>query len=267
MLSRQIGVIIEREGSDFPYALIKERVNAADVAFGNLENPVSSRGKNLGSIFSFRASPDVLSGLWRAGFDVVSLANNHMFDWGEEAFVDTFSHLRANSIEFVGAGINEADAHKPVVFEVGSERIAFLGYTEFAFVRPPQSPNMAILDSLRMREDIERARNLASTVVVSLHWGEEYETESSMEQKQLARSLIDMGATLVIGHHPHVLQEVERYGAGVIAYSLGNFVFDQNFSPDTRRGLLLEVGILDGEVVSVEEIILNFNTQFQPYTL
>jgi len=116
-----------------------------------------------------------------------------------------------------------------------------------------------------MREDISNLGADSSVVVVSIHWGEEYETSPSTLQRKIAYELIDAGADLVIGHHPHVIQEVEVYGNGLIAYSLGNFIFDQNFSEETSRGLILEVVFSDGDILSYKTTEVNFNEKYQPF--
>jgi poly-gamma-glutamate synthesis protein (capsule biosynthesis protein) len=112
--------------------------------------------------------------------------------------------------------------------------------------------------------DIRNAKALADIVVVSYHWGDEYETRHNADQEKRATAAIDAGADLIIGHHPHVVQEVVPYKHGYIAYSLGNFVFDQNFSPDTSWGLTLKVTVKDKKIVSVEEVPVTFNKTYQP---
>lgn len=269
MLSRHIGTIMERQNDwTFPYQLVKERLLTADLVFGNLENPVSTRGKNQGSIYSFRANPESLLALREAGFSVVSIANNHMFDWGSEAFLDTISHLSDIGIAHAGGGESLSDAREPAVLERNGTRFAFLAYSQFAGYRPQADmPAMAPLDPLIMREDVMRARAIAQVVIVSVHWGNEYETFATLEQKEIARALVDAGATLVIGHHPHVIQEIEEYHNGLIAYSLGNFIFDQNFSEDTRKGLLLEVSMRGEVIESFSPSTVRFTDLFQPFVV
>lgn len=268
MLSRQIEAIANKEQDPlFSFLRTSEIIQAADIAFGNLESPVSVRGENVGSIYSFRAHPDMLKGLAYAGFDIVSVANNHAFDWGPDAFLDTQMHLENLSIAHVGGGKNIGEARKPVVIQKKGSKIAFLAYSEFATKNPfPNYPAVASLDLEKIKEDIALAKTLAEAVVVSVHWGVEYEIRANDEQKTIARELIDSGALLVIGHHPHVVEEVEEYHGGLIAYSLGNFVFDQNFSADTRKGLMLQAVISEGNLVSHTETTIRFTDKFQPFT-
>jgi poly-gamma-glutamate synthesis protein (capsule biosynthesis protein) len=270
MLSRQIGVIINQEQDPlFPFLRITERIQNADIAFANLEGPASTQGTDQGSEYSFRAEPDTLKGLSFAGFNVVSVANNHSFDWGPLAFQDTISYLKKNSVLSVGGGDNFASAHTPARIEKNGEVFCFLGYSQFAndYVSgKDSSPSMAKLDIDQMTVDINKAKTDSCTnIIISIHWGNEYEIHPQDSQRVIAHALIDAGANLVIGHHPHVIQDVESYKNGLIAYSLGNFVFDQNFSEDTRKGMMLEVIVNSGKIVSYTSDIIRFTEKFQPY--
>lgn len=266
MLSRQIGKIIDAHDPTYPFILVEPYIKRADIAFGNLENPVSTKGLSQGSVYSFRAKPETLEGLKFAGFDVMSIANNHMFDWGGEAFTDTMDHLSSESIEFVGGAKKIEETKIPVVFQKAGEKICYLAYTEFASQGTPRGvQGMAFLNTRSVVSDIDSANNHGcSIIVISLHWGNEYEVQASPEQKKVAQAFIDAGAKVVIGHHPHVLQEIEKYKDGLIAYSLGNFVFDQNFSEDTRKSAILNVYIKDGKITSFETVPIRFTKDFQP---
>ena len=152
--------------------------------------------------------------------------------------------------------------------EVKGTRIAFLGYT--GLVAPSlgsktASPAISFLDIDEAIYDIKEAQRIADLIVVSLHWGSEYETRHDSDQESTAKSLIDAGAHLIIGHHSHAVQEVEAYEGGYVAYGLGNFVFDQNFSPETGNGLLLKVTVEDKKLSSVEPIETGFNSSYQPF--
>lgn len=270
MLARGVEFYTEREaGGDyhFPFARASSTLRAADLTVGNVEHPVSARGKNQGSQYSLRAKPEVLAGLAEAGFDVVSLANNHIWDWGTDALSDTLSLLDGARIGHVGAGINEAEANQPLFIEKEENSFAFLSWTNLypeGLEAKGSSPGVS-----RFREDeaVAQVRELSRAhdiVTVLFHWGDEYKTSANDLQKRIARALVDAGADLVVGHHPHVVQEVERYKGGWIAYSLGNFVFDQGFSEETMRGLALRVTVKDGRVERVEELRTQMNAHFQP---
>lgn len=268
MLSRTVGrMMAEREDWAYPFREIRETTAAADLAIGNLEGPISERGAKQGSMYSFRADPRAVAGLTDAGFDILSIANNHIWDYGPVAVRDTLLHLSRAGIDATGGGEDTLQAHTPVLRTTNGIRVAFLGYTNLIPTSRDTanaSPAIAYLDPEIAALDIARARNEADAVVVLIHWGDEYVTRASAAQRAIAHALIDAGATVIIGHHPHVAQEVETYHSGLIAYSLGNFVFDQNFSEGTRRGLGLRV-ILDRKgIASYETLPFVFSRNFQP---
>ncbi len=267
MLSRKIESIMYQEQDPLYYFLrLKDVTSAPDITFGNLETSVSLRGENVGSIYSFRSHPDFLKGPLFGGFDVLSIANNHTFDWGPLAFLDTIKHIKDNEMLPVGGGKNITEARTPVILERNGVTVAFLAYSQFANQNPLDDVvAIAPLKLSWMQEDIETAKKLADVIVISLHWGNEYEIHASEEQKYIAHKLIDAGALMVIGHHPHVIQEVERYQGGLIAYSLGNFVFDQNFSKETREGMMLSVTVKNNAISEYDPTIVRFTDRFQPY--
>ncbi len=244
MLSRGVGARMESEKDwTFPFQKIADTFAAADLAFANLECPVSDHGRNLHHLYSFRADPKALEGLNRAGFDVVSVANNHAYDWGQAALLDTLDRLREAGIRPVGAGANDLEAHYPVLMDLGGVRLAFLAYVNIdpkEATATPARPGVAWLEPERVLADIRFARPLADLVIVSLHWGVEYASQPQRQQVELAHRIIDAGADLIVGSHPHVVQPLEEYQGRWIAYSLGNFIFDQK-APGTRQGLVLQV--------------------------
>ncbi|HVS79904.1 MAG TPA: CapA family protein [Candidatus Paceibacterota bacterium] len=268
MLSRAIGSLMAENGFDFPYARLDGTIRDADIAFANLETPVSTRGANVGSIYSFRSDPASLAGLKNAGFDVVSMANNHIWDYGRDAFLDTISNLDDAGLKHAGGGATFADAHAPALVRAKGHTVALLAYTKLV---PPflsgndSAPAVAYPDPTQIAADIAAAKKEgADIVIVSFHWGTEYSTTHDAAQEALAHAAIDAGALIVMGHHPHVAEEIERYKGGLIMYSLGNFVFDQNFSADTSHGLLMRV-VADGKgIESVEPLEVKFNASYQP---
>jgi poly-gamma-glutamate synthesis protein (capsule biosynthesis protein) len=268
MLSRGVGRLMEKKNDwQYPFLEIKDTLAEADLLIGNLEGPISSKGVKIGSIYSFRVDPRAVAGLTGAGFDVLSLANNHLWDYGRDAFNATLNILRNNGIDYIGGGIDYAEAHQPLVREVKGTKVAFLAYTDLApagIMKESSKPAVAFSDLKQIIPDIAKAKTLADLVIVSFHWGNEYETKHNQKQEALAHAVIDAGANLVIGHHPHVAQEVEKYKDGYIAYSLGNFVFDQNFSTDTRSGLMLKVTIKDKKIEKTESQRIKFTSTYQP---
>ncbi len=272
MLSRSVGKkIINANDPTFPFQKIARIIEEADLAFGNLEGPISDRGRNQGSIYSFRADPKAVQGLSYAGFDVLSLANNHIFDWGRDALEDTISLLQESNIAPIGAGKNEIEANNVYIKEIKGTKFAFLASTNLYPESLEAAGDLAgISDFGKLIEKSREAKTLADIVVVSLHWGEEYNAERSEYQRKFAEALTEAGADIIIGHHPHVVQEVEEVigtendSTKVIAYSLGNFVFDQNFSTSTMEGLMLKIKIEDKKIKEVEKIKVEINKDFQP---
>ena len=263
-------VVRERDGDYmYPFARIKNELAGCDLLFGNLEGPVSSRGEDRGGLYSFRMAPDTADALAAAGFDIVSVANNHIADWGDEAMYDTFTILREARVQYVGAGVNSRDAYEPRFVNVGDTTVGFVAFSDiYGMYRKSvykNKPKLALLTQQYVREGITDAREEADIVIVSIHFGEEYQTEPNERQKEFARAAIDAGADVVIGHHPHSVQPVERYKDGIIAYSVGNFIFDQNFSKETQTGLLVKVAAERGRIRAVDEDLLRFTDDYQPY--
>jgi AmmeMemoRadiSam system protein B len=268
MLSRAVGTAMERRNDyNFPFSKMGTFLSDADITFGNLEGPISDRGTEVGSIYPFRNDPKVVGGLKNAGFDILSIANNHIWDYGRDAFVDTLNYLKNSGIDFVGGGENFDDAHRGIIKEINGTKIIFLGYTDLlprSASAGQNSAGVSYLDMDQMIKDVGSAKNKADIVITSFHWGQEYQTKHNARQEQVAKAAIDAGASLVIGHHPHVMQEVEKYKNGYIAYSLGNFVFDQNFSEVTRSGLILKVSLKDKKMSRVDQFSVKFTSAFQP---
>ena len=269
MLSRMVGDIMARK-NDWKYPFLKtaDFLRSADLTIGNLEGPISSGGVNQGSIYSFRADPRAVEGLLYSGFDIFSAANNHILDYGRVALSDTVETLTEAGIAAIGAGHNFEEANAPHITEVRGVKIAFFAYTNLY----PQSlwateTQSGVSTSMfeNIKDSIAKVRNEVDIVVLLWHWGEEYQTKSHPREQALARALIDVGADIIIGHHPHVVQEIEEYNGGYIVYRLGNFVFDQNFSEDTKRGLTLKITLRNGKIFKTEKFEIRFTSDFQPF--
>jgi poly-gamma-glutamate capsule biosynthesis protein CapA/YwtB (metallophosphatase superfamily) len=272
MLDRGVEWKIINEGEDdftFPFKKISEELNGADIVFGNLESPISDKGEKAGSIYSFRADPKAMEGLTFAGFNVLSLANNHAFDYTSKALSDTFSRLKQADIDYVGGGQNATEAATPVIKEVKVTKFAFLAYTNLCplswnATAEKAGVNCVSLDDLqKIKNEIAAAKKQADIVIVSMHAGEEYTQEINEFQTKFSRAAIDAGADIVIGHHPHVAQKYEEYKGKWIFYSLGNFVFDQSFSEETMQGLMLKVAVRDKKITEIIPVRTQLNDFFQ----
>lgn len=270
MLDRGVEAKIKQRGDwRWPLLKIADALKTTDLAFGNLESQISDKGKKIGTIYSFRADPQTIEGLVYAGFDVLSVANNHTFDYGREAFEDSLSRLKSAGIDYVGGGFSSTEVHAPLVKQIDETRVAFLAYSNFVapfWIVQQQQSGIALADWSTLetvKGDVAQAKSQADIVVVSLHAGEEYTKEPTDFQKKFAQIAIDAGADLVVGHHPHVAQPVEQYNNGWIAYSLGNFIFDQDFSKETMEGLMLKVIIENNKIKEVRSLKTKINPDFQ----
>lgn len=217
----------------------------ADIAFGNLEGPVATGGRNVGSRFSFRMDPKGLTAMRDAGFDIVSFANNHVGDYTVEAFTETLTRLKENTILYTGAGSNKAEATAPTIIEIRGVRIGFIAATDVGpdwLIAKETTPGILTAKDPQLEEIITTAKSQVDVLVMSFHWGDEYAPVNA-RQEMLAKKSIDAGADIIVGHHPHVMQRFEYYNGKPIFYSLGNFIFDQYFSPFTVHGMVGEVSV------------------------
>jgi len=228
----------------YPFTHTADFLRTFDLTIGNLECVVSRRGNPVDKPrpFILRGDPRAYKRLVHAGFDVVSVANNHSGDYGKEAFVDEIMTLPRHGIIPVGGGRNKREAHTPVFKTVRNTTVGFLAYDEIApyyFAATDTTPGHAWLNEENVRRDVPLARRHADFVIVFMHWGTEYSTTFNAHQRHLAQVAIDIGADLVVGAHPHVIEPYEYYRGKPIIYSLGNFVFDYMDADVVRRGNIL----------------------------
>lgn len=207
-------------------------IQAADYFVTNEEFPFSTRGTPApDKQFTFRVHPEKVKLMQEMGIDLVTLANNHALDYGRDAMLDTIDTLDHAGIRHVGAGKNLAEAQKPAIVELNGRTFAFIGatrvYPEADWAAGTDSAGMfsAYDGGAALAEEVKAAKRQADYVIAYVHWGIEREEMPNEVQKSIAHRLVDAGADLVVGAHPHVLQGLEYYQGVPIAYSLGNFVF------------------------------------------
>jgi poly-gamma-glutamate capsule biosynthesis protein CapA/YwtB (metallophosphatase superfamily) len=240
MLGRTVGQQVLAKGPQVVFAGVQSALDSADVLVGNLECAITDQSQPVQKSFDLKAPPETAQALALAGFDVLNQANNHALDFGPAGLADTQSTLKQDGIATVGAGVDASAAHAPVIITRNRLRMAFLGYVDVppeksgfdprSWTATATSPGVAWGDPEQIRTDVQAAKLQADVVIVLLHSGIEITdviNNISAAQRLDAQTAIDAGAALVIGSHPHVLQQIERYHGGLIAYSLGNFVFDQ----------------------------------------
>ncbi|HEX9745992.1 MAG TPA: CapA family protein [bacterium] len=245
LLARGCGQKIQRYGIEYPFAEVKSILSSADIAFGNLEGTLTgTRVTGSRTDWTFRSPPEFGQSLVDGGFDIVTLANNHINDAGVSGITDTVQALQNLGIRYVGAGENISEARSLRIIDFNGLKIGFLAYTDIAniglnFASATETrPGVASAQTDFIFEEIATAERKVDLLVVSYHWGNEYQTSPSERQQFLAYNSIDSGADIVIGHHPHVLQRVEEYNGKTIAFSLGNFVFDSYRTVQTTSMIL-----------------------------
>lgn len=251
-----------RHGPGFPLAGLAPLLAGADIAIGNFETVMAVQGSE--QKLPFCCPPAVAAELARCGFSVASVANNHSLQHGEAAFAETLGHLEAAGVQPVGRPGREGRACEPVIRRVRGQSLAFLSY---AFTRENFHPDLACYargTPAQVLADVAAVRPLADHVIVSCHWGVEQAGEPTAGQVALGRAIIDAGASVVLGHHPHVWQPVEDHGAGTIFYSLGDLVFDLAWCRRSRRTGLARIHLAPGERPRWEIVPLVINRDHQP---
>ncbi len=251
MLSRQVNSRMAKyEDYTWPFIKIANFLGSADLSIINLESPFVLANDYFvptGS-FMFKADPKALEGLILAGIDLVSLANNHTLNQGRKGLNENFEILKEKGIKYIGAGRNELEAYQAEIFEINNKKFAFLAYAYPSdnSVAKEDSAGIATMDIDRMVKDVSQLKEEGNIVIVNMHAGIEYTIEPNWQQEYFAHAAIEAGAEAVIGHHSHWPQIIEFYQDKPIIYSLGNLVFDQMWSPETRQGLLAKMFWRDG---------------------
>jgi poly-gamma-glutamate capsule biosynthesis protein CapA/YwtB (metallophosphatase superfamily) len=226
-----------------PYADV---VRGADLAIGNLETSIAVAGTRADKQFAFRAPPSAVDALRAAGFDAVSMANNHGLDYGDDGLQESLAVARAQPDHFIiGIGGDDREAFEPFRAVVKGQRVAVIAATQVldssligAWTATADQGGLASAKRVdRLVAEVEAARASSDTVVVFLHWGVEKMTCPTQDQQGLAQTLVDAGADLVVGSHAHRLQGGGRLGDAVVHYGLGNFLFKENSAEGARTGV------------------------------
>lgn len=245
LFSRGVAAAMQRLGMEYPLTATRDILRSGDLTVANLETPIIAGAPVADFSVTFRSDPGVENSIADAGINLVSLANNHTMNMGDEGLEKTIELLNEAGVAFVGAGMDATAARKPVIVERGGMRFAWLGYVDSAFTpaiyeATDTRAGVAFMNTDALREDMEHVRETADAdvVIVTLHAGTEYTHSPNTAQVEFAHAAIDAGADLVIGHHPHVLQTVEEYHGKWIFYSLGNFVFDRQAASGTDESVI-----------------------------
>jgi poly-gamma-glutamate capsule biosynthesis protein CapA/YwtB (metallophosphatase superfamily) len=243
------------------FSATADYLRSADIAVGSLDASLSSAGEPYGceETFNLLAPPRSVEGLTFAGFDVLSVATNHIMDCGRsecgnKAFLETLDVLEKAGIRAVGGGRNESEVHSPAVIDVRGLRFAFLAYDDIASsyqAAGAETPGTAGLSASKLERDIAAAKQNADVVIVVMQWGAEYDARPTARQREFAGLAVQAGASLVAGSHAHVVQGVEWIGDAFVAYGLGNFVFDQDWATETQQGAVLEATFVGDRLAGV----------------
>ena len=240
MLDRGVEYQIKQNNNDFSYPFneIKEFLSEFDIVFGNLEGPIVETPPSFpDTSLQFAFNKETAPSLKKAGFNVLSLANNHTDNMLWAGILQTRNFLSENNIDYVGEPYGCTQD-----FVLEKQGVLFLSFNK-------TYPNNCPADKIADAVEQVREKNPSSFLIVSLHWGDEYQPSHSTAQQELAHKLVDVGADVIMGHHPHVVQDIELYNNKVIFYSLGNFIFDQYFSKETQEGLVVSLEIYQDKLV------------------
>lgn len=245
--SRGIGKALKnKKDKSYPFDNTKNILQKADFCFGNLETPITAGREIQDDEMVFRSDPGTEKILADMNFKILSLANNHTMNFGEKGIIDTFNYLKKSGIEYVGAGENISQAQEPKIIENKGIKIAFLAFNDSdviprSYYATDKKAGTAPMDIIEMSKAVSLAKSKANIIIVSMHSGKEYVNDPNKSQKEFAHAAIDAGADLVIGHHPHVVQTMERYKGKYVFYSVGNFIFDQPWSEQTKEAIMLKI--------------------------
>jgi poly-gamma-glutamate capsule biosynthesis protein CapA/YwtB (metallophosphatase superfamily) len=277
MLGRGVAAVTPNLPGD-ALAPLSHRLASADLTVGNLESTLSRAGRPRQGDDSFAADPAVIPALVHAGFDLVSLANNHTGDYGPRALVETIERIDKSRLAAVGAGRAAGQAWSPRVFERNGIRFGFLafnaiGETPRATANEPgvaeirMQPRTGPLDQAdlrRMKRAVHLLAGEVDVVIVLPHWGQQYTHQAVPDQRRVGRTLVAAGADLVVGGHPHWTQGLQLYRGDLIVQSLGNFVFDMDFSKETREGAMLELVFWDDDLKAARLVPYVIGSDFAP---
>ncbi|MEK7539294.1 MAG: CapA family protein [Patescibacteria group bacterium] len=269
MLDRGVrSSVVKNFNNDYSALFEKLKIlKESDIVFANLEGVASDQGSDTHNLYSFRMDPSAIPALKGAGINILSVANNHIGDWGRLAYIDTLSRLKENEILYTGGGQNKIEAETPTIIEKYRMKIGFLGFSDKGpnyMVADAEKAGILLASDPNFDEIIKNASKQVDYLVVTFHFGEEYQTKHNARQEYLAHRAVDDGAKIIIGSHPHVIEDTEVYKNSYIAYSLGNFIFDQSWSKPTMQGMLLQIKLNRDGSMTTKKNIIQLNSAFQP---
>ena len=271
MIANEAAQLIEKEGSEYPFKRIREDLAKYDVFYANLETPVTDHAiVTVDKPYILKMNPSWRNLLKEIRINAVSLANNHIMDYGSVGMMDTIKYCREMGIAYSGVGSTAIEARMPALLHIGSTDIVFLSYCErppMDFFAGPERAGTAQLVPEDVIQDIRRYKRPGNLVFVSVHWGIEQRQVPLLSQQTIGHEIIDAGADAIIGHHPHWPQGIEMYRGKPIIYSLGNFL--SGFTNHIEKDNILAVLQYDRTRLLALEILplagKNKQIKYQPY--
>lgn len=233
---------------DFNYPFLKtaDILKSADITFGNLENPIIKNCPVLNDGMIFCADPKMISGLLFAGIDILNLANNHTNNYGDDGLKQSKDFLQKEKIDYVGVD-------NLIIKDINKIKFGFLGF-DFMSKKPKESDY----------ELIKNSKNQVDVLIVMTHWGNEYISKANNNQKEIAKKIIANGADVIVGGHPHWVQDMEYIDGKPVFYSLGNFVFDQSWSEETKKGLVIRLNYKGKKLINIDKLPIYMASFSQP---
>lgn len=261
LMDSSVRAQINKNGIEYPWEMVKEYFQNDDITIGNLETSITTRGtKWEDKQFNFRSDPNNLKAMKEAGIDVLGLANNHTLDYGYEGLLDTLSYLDKNDIKRAGGGKNKQEAIEGAIIEKNGLKIGVLSFSrvvpDVKWYATDKRPGIVGAYDPHISEVIVRIEEMkkeADIVILSIHWGVELSATPRKQEMDLGKKLIDAGADIIMGHHPHVLQGVEIYKGKPIFYSLGNFVFGTK-NELTSNTMIGQINFIDKDIDNIKII-------------
>jgi poly-gamma-glutamate capsule biosynthesis protein CapA/YwtB (metallophosphatase superfamily) len=272
MLGSWVEDVVRSRGWSYPFMQLDSVLQGADAVFANLEAPFGMEDSAFEKTYTFQVSPDLIQVLTAGKINVVSLANNHILDYGEGTLIHTINLLKGKGIAFSGAGRDLSEARQPALLNIKDHKLAFASYSltfPEEFWATDSTAGTCFPFHTFFYRDIKKFKKENDLVIVSFHWGGELMNTPKEYQIQLAHQTIDAGADLIIGHHPHVVQGLEIYKDRLIFYSLGNFIFG-SYSQRAIRSMLINFYYGTGEIKQCRIYPINVNNaevEFQPRLL
>jgi poly-gamma-glutamate capsule biosynthesis protein CapA/YwtB (metallophosphatase superfamily) len=256
MLDRSIGERI-KNGED-PFQNVQKTFDHYDAVIGNLETSVGEKGERAaGKLFTFQSSPSSLSTLKKSGFKAVSLANNHTMDYGKFGLEQTLTSLDQSGVNYFGSGKNSEEAFSPFLLKIKDQQVAIIGMNDIEtnYGNVTENDYGSAYFNLPKIQDSLNKIDSKIPVIAMPHWGMEYSLQSSLRQQNFANHLFNSGVDLIIGGHPHVVQNIDQVDGKTVYYSMGNFVFDgMGDMPNATKAQMIEVEIEDNQIVSTRPI-------------